>query len=225
MVAALRQLYEENRKPVLVATDGGSQGKCHHTRLASWGAAFGKDDFGGDVQGSDQTAAAAELSGLLRALEAASAAGSTAGCWAAEGLAREITSRPAAQSSGFRIFMVRSRLLGSAAGSEPMRVPQPGDLQQPQQLYDAAQHGRRRSEGLVVEPEATPVPRGFSSLAGRCSLHACTVIDSASWSKAHWPHQCTPCLVTHCGVAVEWMGRGHTRAGRYFEPVRGAVGR
>ncbi|CAE8687780.1 unnamed protein product, partial [Polarella glacialis] len=59
---------------VLVAADGGSQGKVADERVAAWGVALAGHSEGGSVPGMDQTSAAAELWALIELLRAAAAA-------------------------------------------------------------------------------------------------------------------------------------------------------
>ena len=76
-VEDIRTQHREGERP-LVATDGGSSGHSFDDRVAAWGMATRQTSIGGQVHGSDQSAAASEIFGMLQALSAIAEAGTPA---------------------------------------------------------------------------------------------------------------------------------------------------
>ena len=77
LVRAILAASPSGNGRVLVASDGGAEGKDAFSRRAAWGAATGSTSTGAPVQGMDQSAPAAELAGLLQVLAAVASASRT----------------------------------------------------------------------------------------------------------------------------------------------------
>ena len=71
LVKELRRLSERGTIRVLIATDGGSEGKTNLERCAGWGPAVGDKTFGGPLLGAARTAKAAEMTAARIAIAAA----------------------------------------------------------------------------------------------------------------------------------------------------------